>query len=101
MFGIINYRLPHHTKCFPCCDFNNKKKPDISEAEDLFYVGITRAKKDIIFLYSMQDEQNLSRTTRKISCLFAPLFDYLILIDTKDNKYSYKDGSVINKLCIK
>lgn len=101
LFGIQIYKLPYHTKCFPCNACNNKKKPDISEAEDLFYVAITRSKKDIDFFFSRQDERNRGRTNRKISCLVSPLLPYLKFIDFDDKIYSHKDKYIVDIVCNK
>lgn len=101
LFGIVNYRLPYHTKCFKCGDEKYQKKVDISEAEDLFYVGVSRAIKDVIFLYSKQDEQNLEKTTRRISCVFNPLIPYLKFIDFSDNEYQHTDHEISGIICTK
>ncbi|NLC93995.1 MAG: ATP-dependent helicase, partial [Treponema sp.] len=52
MVGIVNFKMPHSTLCFPCSDFRNPKQVEISESKDLFYVGVSRAIKEIIFFYS-------------------------------------------------
>lgn len=100
MFGIIHYRMPFFTKCFPCQDFRNPKIVDITESKDLFYVGVSRAMKDVIFFFSQQDEQNLDRTRRKISCVFEDALDCLKFIDYTDNAYQFEDEFVQSLLCL-
>ncbi|MCZ7385141.1 MAG: ATP-dependent helicase [Candidatus Methanoperedens sp.] len=99
MLGIINYRLPYYTFCFPCNDFRNPTKVDISESKDLFYVGISRAIKDIIFFYSEQDEQDLSKANRKISCVFNDIVEHLKFIDYESNEYNFQNSEIERLLC--
>ena len=95
LFGIVNYRLPYHTNCFSC----GKGEVDISEAEDLFYVAVSRAIKDIFFVFSKQDEQNLNRTTRRLSCVFQPILSNAEFIDINSNSYGLTDEKVTGILC--
>ncbi|WP_094227769.1 UvrD-helicase domain-containing protein [Methanolobus psychrotolerans] len=99
MFGITHHRMPFFTKCFPCQDFRSPKRVDVTESKDLFYVGVSRAIKDVIFFFSQQDEQNLTKTTRKISCVFKDAIDCLKFIDYSNNEYSFEDGFVQDLFC--
>lgn len=99
MFGITHYRMPFFTKCFPCQDFKMPEIVDITESKDLFYVGVSRAMKDVIFFFSQQDEQNLDKTRRKISCVFKEALDCLKFIDSADNEYHFEDEFVQSLLC--
>lgn len=100
MIGIVDFRLPHATFCFPCGSFKKTKEVDISESEDLFYVGISRSIKDVIFFYSIQDEQNPVKS-RKISCLFSPLLEMIQLIDSDGTEKSIKDPAIRRLFCSK
>ncbi len=99
IMGVVNYRLPHHNLCWPCSDFKNEDKVDITEAKDLFYVGVSRAIKNVIFLFSKQDEQNLAQTNRKISCVYSDILDLISFIDSKDNEYGFEEEEVKKILC--
>jgi DNA helicase-2/ATP-dependent DNA helicase PcrA len=99
IFGITHYRMPFFTKCFPCQDFKKPEIVDITESKDLFYVGVSRAMKDVVFFFSQQDEQNLDKTRRKISCVFEEILDCLRFIDDMDNEYCFEDEFVQNLLC--
>jgi DNA helicase-2/ATP-dependent DNA helicase PcrA len=99
IFGITHYRMPFFTKCFPCQDFRKPEIVDITESKDLFYVGVSRAMKNVIFFFSQQDEQNLERTRRKISCVFKDAIDCLKFIDYSNKEYSLGDEFVQNLLC--
>jgi DNA helicase II / ATP-dependent DNA helicase PcrA len=100
MLGIVNFRLPHSTTCFPCGSFTKTQEVDISESEDLFYVGISRSIKDVIFFYSLQDEQNPVKS-RKISCLFTPLIEMLQIIDSEGNPRLISDPGIGRFFCSK
>lgn len=97
MLGIVNYRLPHHSLCWPCQDFKNPDKRDISESQDLFYVGVSRAIKDVIFFYCKQDEQNLKY--RKISCVFSDIVESINFIDYGENEYDCNHEEIKQILC--
>lgn len=99
MMGIVNFRLPHHNLCWPCSDFRNRDKVDITEAKDLFYVGVSRAIKNVIFFFSKQDEQNLARTNRKISCVFSDILSLIKFIDSYDGEYGFEENEVQKFLC--
>ena len=99
MIGIVDYRLPHSSTCFPCGSFNKTENVDISDSEDLFYVGISRTIKDVSFFYSRQDEQNLANFKRKISCLFFPIIDTMQFIDINGDEYSIKDPGLETLFC--
>jgi len=99
MFGIIHYRLPHHTKCWPCQDFNNPKQVNVTEAHDLFYVGVSRAIKDVIFFFSRQDEQNMDKKNRKLSCVFEEVADCLKIIGPNDDEHYFEDEDIKDILC--
>jgi len=100
MVGIVDFRLPHATSCIPCSSFKKTEDVDITESEDLFYVGISRSVKDVIFFYSVQDEQN-SIKSRKISCLFSPLFEMMQIIDADGSQRSVLDPAVGRLFCSK
>lgn len=97
MVGIVNYRLPYHTLCWPCQRFRNPKKVDISESGDLFYVGVSRAIKDVLFFYSKQDEQNFKG--RKISCVFRDIVKSIKFIDYSENEYDCNHRQIKKLLC--
>ena len=100
MIGIVDFRLPHTTSCFPCGSYNKTEDVDLTEAEDLFYVGISRTIKEVIFFYSRQDEQNLVKK-RKMSCLFAPIVEMMQFIDSDGKDYSIKDPRIQGLFCSK
>ena len=97
MLGIVDYRLPHHSLCWPCRDFRNPEKGDVSESQDLFYVGVSRAIKDVIFFYSKQDEQTLR--PRKISCVFSGISESIKFIDYDGNEYNHNHNDIKRMLC--
>ncbi|WP_424353454.1 UvrD-helicase domain-containing protein [Methanosarcina mazei] len=99
MIGMVNFKMPHSTSCFPCSNYQNPQQVDISESKDLFYVGVSRAIKEIIFFYSRQDEQNLATKSRKISCVFKDIVECLQFIDTENKVYDYRDLRINSLLC--
>ena len=101
MIGIVDFRLPHSTSCFPCGSFNKTEEVDISDSEDLFYVGISRTIKDLSFFYSVQDEQNLVNFKRKMSCVFSPIIETMQFIDVNGDEYSIKDPGIPRLFCSK
>jgi len=62
-------------------------------------VGVSSAIENVIFLFSKQDEQNLSSTKRKISCVFSDILDLIKFIDSQDNEYKLKDDKIQKSLC--
>lgn len=100
LLGIVIYRLPYYIKCFKCGDFKHHYRVDISEDEDLFYVGVSRSIKDVIFIFSKQDEQDLSKRSRKVSCVFRPLLKNIEFIDINDNSHQYNEEEVTRILCL-
>lgn len=100
MIGIVDFRLPHTTTCFPCGSYQKTQEVDYSDSEDLFYVGISRTIKDLSFFYSRQDEQNLVKT-RKMSCLFFPIIEMMQFIDTNGDEYSIKDPGIQRLFCLR
>jgi DNA helicase II / ATP-dependent DNA helicase PcrA len=100
MIGIVDYRLPHSTSCFPCGSFRKTQEVDISDSEDLFYVGISRTIKNISFFHSRQDEQNLAKK-RKMSCLFFPIIETMQFVDTDETEYSINDPGIEKLFCAK
>lgn len=99
MIGIVNFKMPHSTLCFPCSNFRNPQQVDISESKDLFYVGVSRAIKEIIFFCSKQDEQNLAIRSRKISCVFKDITECLKFIDIENNTYDFGNERINELLC--
>ena len=100
MIGIVDFRLPHTTICIPCRDFHKTQEVDLTEAEDLLYVGISRTINNVCFFYSKQDEQNLIRT-RKLSCLFLPIVEMMQFIDTDGKEFTMKDPQIQQLFCSK
>lgn len=98
MVGVVNYRLPHTTTCGPC-SFQNVPDMDTSESEDLLYVGISRTTKELSFFYSMEDEQNSKR--RKISCVFKPILEAILFIDSQNREYSCNRSEIAHLVCQK
>lgn len=97
--GLVNYRMPFFTSCMPCQDFNKPQRVDISEYEDLFYVGVSRAIKNIFFFFSKQDEQNLAQKNRKLSCVFSTILEPIKFIDSCNNEYNCHHEKVEPILC--
>ena len=101
MIGIVDFRLPHSSTCFPCGSFNKTEEVDVSDSEDLFYVGISRTIKDVSFFYSRQDEQNLANFKRKMSCLFVPIIEMMQFIDIDGQEYSIEEPGIQRLFCSK
>jgi len=94
MMGIVNFRMPHSTLCMEC---SNLKQIETDEAIDLFYVGISRAIKDLFFFFCKQDEQNRKR--RKISCVYNNIIQNMKFIDSKNQELTIKDKAIKDIVC--
>lgn len=97
LFGIVNYRLPHSSLCSSCSDFGNPVDVDVSEALDLFYVGVSRATNEVSFIYSERDEH--TNKFRKISCLFSNVRDHLEYVDNSNSTHSKEEKGILDLFC--
>jgi len=101
LFGIVDFRMPYHTLCYQCKNYGSEIDSSTDESEDLFYVGVSRAMKDVFFFFSRQDEQKPSQKNRKISCVFDNLLDNLKFINSQEREFSRKDAEIVKLICIK
>ena len=87
MIGMVNYQIPHYTICRKCNPYNNTPKIDVPDSKDLFYVGVSRAIKDLFFFFANNELNSYGELkNRKIACVFEDIVDLLIYINVKNDE---------------
>lgn len=100
MMGMVNYQIPHYTICHKCNPYNKTPKIDVPDSKDLFYVGVSRAVKDLFFFFSNKGLNSYGELkNRKITCVFEDIIDLLIFVDVKNDEEF--DFSYIKNFCCK
>ncbi len=88
--GLENYQLPSGFKCFNKC--SKHLYQDMSEEENIFYVGVSRAISELVFTSSKEVIKKGVKKTRSLSCFINKIKQFVRLIDHERNEtVNYSD----------
>ncbi|HEA70957.1 MAG TPA: ATP-dependent helicase [archaeon] len=88
--GLENYELPSGLKCYNKC--SKHLDQDMSEEENIFYVGVSRTISELVFTSSKKVIKKGVEKKRSLSCFINKIRQFVRLIDHDRNKpVNYSD----------